>query len=141
MTEQTPFNPLESLMRRGTAVLVALVALIVVQVGAVVASSCSPKAQQYAAPVLAYAPETCKLYPAQSTEREVCDLSVKLADALDRLAKERAGEPQPKGSTDGKANGEQQEASTAGPDASSAEPPTVAPVASGAGGGPPSSGH
>ena len=66
---------------------------------------CTPEAQQIAGPVVAASPLVCAAFPAGSAERDVCEASAELAQALNRLAAERAraraasSAPAPEGSS------------------------------------------
>lgn len=66
-----------------------IAAASVLAVGAIaVANACSPEANQWAAPIVATSPAACALLPPESAEREVCDASVRLAQAIERLNRE-----------------------------------------------------
>jgi hypothetical protein len=77
---------------RENLILAALSALAILQVVGVLVVSCSPKAAQYVEPVVSYSSAVCPLLEEGSAEREVCDASVRLAQALERLRREQENE-------------------------------------------------
>jgi len=85
MTDTTPNNTRPWLLALAVALIAAATSITV--------QSCSPEAQQIAAPIAAVAPTACHLLPPGSAEREVCDASARLAAALQRLAAERNAPP------------------------------------------------
>jgi hypothetical protein len=77
---------------RENLILAALSALAILQVVGVLVVSCSPKSAQYVEPVVSYSSAVCPLLEEGSAEREVCDASVRLAQALERLRREQESE-------------------------------------------------
>jgi hypothetical protein len=74
---------------RENLILAALSALAILQVVGVLVTSCSPQSAQYVEPVVSYSSAVCPLLEEGSAEREVCDTSVLLAQALERLRREQ----------------------------------------------------